>query len=45
VQGSAKGKLNLRVLLADLRHYVRAALRRYMVTHDDDDLFELDPTV
>ena len=34
VQRAAQGEFRLRVLLADLRHYVRAALRRYVVSHE-----------
>src|SRR6056297_1267300 len=36
VKGAAQGEFRLRVLLSDLRHYVRAAFCRYMVNHHDE---------
>mgnify|MGYP001768250829 CR=1 FL=1 len=41
VKSAAEGKLWLGVLLADLGHYVRAPLRRYVVSHEHV-LFELE---
>lgn len=33
VQGASQGEFGLRVLLADPRHYVRAAVRSYVISH------------
>jgi len=38
MQGAAQGEFRLRVLLADPRHYVRAAFRSYVVSHLGDFL-------
>src|SRR5690606_36434023 len=35
VKGAAQGEFRLRVLLADHRHYVRAAVRSDVVSHHD----------